>query len=159
ACNLLSHHKIWCPYRHDPAPENAANSLSNRRIDLSLNLHQFFESVHESVNAFTLNHVTLPSPRRQTTILIALWAIFYFSFPLFPPPLLDDADSVRAEVAREMVTSGNWTTLYANGIRYLEKAPILYWSMATSFKLFGVHTSTARIPLALMVLALVLITQ
>ena len=37
-----------------------------------------------------------------------------------------------------MLLRHDWTTLYANGIRYLEKAPLLYWSMAASMKAFGV---------------------
>jgi 4-amino-4-deoxy-L-arabinose transferase-like glycosyltransferase len=53
-----------------------------------------------------------------------------------------------------MLLRHNHVTLYANGIRYLEKAPLLYWSMAASFKLFGVSAAAARIPLALAVLAL-----
>ena len=97
-----------------------------------------------------------PGPARNRAILIALWLFFYASFTLFTPPLLDDADSVHAEVAREMLLRHDWVTLYANGIRYLEKAPLLYWSMAASFKLFGVHAAAARLPLALTVLALAL---
>jgi 4-amino-4-deoxy-L-arabinose transferase-like glycosyltransferase len=93
---------------------------------------------------------------RNRLILIALWLFFYASFTLLTPPLLDDADSVHSEVAREMLVRHDWVTLYANGIRYLEKAPLLYWSIATSFKLFGVHTATARLPLAFTVLALAL---
>jgi 4-amino-4-deoxy-L-arabinose transferase-like glycosyltransferase len=92
--------------------------------------------------------------RRNRLILIALWFLFYASFTLITPTLLDDADSVHAEVAREMLLRHDWITLYANGIRYLEKAPLLYWSMAASFKIFGVHTTAARLPLALTVLAL-----
>jgi 4-amino-4-deoxy-L-arabinose transferase-like glycosyltransferase len=94
-------------------------------------------------------------PPANTLLLLALWIVFYASFTLFTPPLLDDADSVHAEVAREMLLRHNLVTLYANGIRYLEKAPLLYWSMAASFKLFGVSAAAARIPLALAVLALV----
>ncbi len=75
-----------------------------------------------------------------------LWLFFYASFTLLTPPLLDDADSVHAEVAREMLLRHDWVTLYANGIRYLEKAPLLYWSMAASFKLFGVRTAAAAPP-------------
>ena len=97
-----------------------------------------------------------PGPARNRAILIALWLFFYASFTLFTPPLLDDADSVHAEVAREMLVRHDWVTLYANGIRYLEKAPLLYWSMAASFKVFGVHTAAARLPLAFSVLALAL---
>jgi 4-amino-4-deoxy-L-arabinose transferase-like glycosyltransferase len=93
-------------------------------------------------------------PLANTLLLLALWIVFYASFTLFTPALLDDADSVHAEVAREMLLRQDWVTLYANGIRYLEKAPLLYWSMAASFKLFGVSAAAARIPLALAVLAL-----
>ena len=98
-----------------------------------------------------------PTPRPAiASSCFALWFFFYASFTLLTPPLLDDADSVHAEVAREMLVRHDWTTLYANGIRYLEKAPLLYWSMAASFKVFGVHTAAARLPLAFTVLALAL---
>ena len=93
-------------------------------------------------------------PLANTLLLLALWIVFYASFTLFRPALLDDADSVHAEVAREMLLRHDWVTLYVNGIRYLEKAPLLYWSMAASFKLFGVSAAATRIPLALTVLAL-----
>src|SRR3984957_19463682 len=99
-------------------------------------------------------------PARNRLILIALWFVFYASFALVTPALLDDADSVHAEVAREMLLRHDWVTLYANGIRYLEKAPLLYWSMAFCMGIAQVlgHTSAralavaARIPLALTVL-------
>jgi 4-amino-4-deoxy-L-arabinose transferase-like glycosyltransferase len=101
-------------------------------------------------------------PLSTALLLAALWIAFYASFTLAAPALLDDADSVHAEVAREMLLRHDWVTLYANGIRYLEKAPLLYWSMAASMRgmqLLG-HGSAralavaARIPLALTVLAL-----
>ena len=92
--------------------------------------------------------------RRNRLVLLALWFFFYASFALVTPPLLDDADSVHAEVAREMTLRHDYVTLYANGIRYLEKAPLLYWSMAASFEVFGVRTAAARLPLAFTVLAL-----
>jgi 4-amino-4-deoxy-L-arabinose transferase-like glycosyltransferase len=109
--------------------------------------------------------VTTASPethlqtRRNRLILIALWLVFYGSLALITPPLLDDADSVHAEVAREILLRHDWVTLYANGIRYLEKAPLLYWSIAGSFRIFGIHTAAARLPLALTVLALALVIE
>jgi 4-amino-4-deoxy-L-arabinose transferase-like glycosyltransferase len=103
--------------------------------------------------------MALSPPTRNRLLLILLWIVFYASFTLFLPPLLDDADSVHAEVAREMLQRHDWVTLYANGIRYLEKAPILYWSMALSFKLFGVSTAAARLPIALTVIALALFLE
>jgi 4-amino-4-deoxy-L-arabinose transferase-like glycosyltransferase len=96
---------------------------------------------------------------KNRLVLFVLWLLFYATLTLFIPPLLDDADSVHAEVAREMLLRHDWVTLYANGIRYLEKAPILYWSMALSFKLFGVNTAAARLPIALTVLSLALILE
>src|ERR1700742_134789 len=97
-----------------------------------------------------------PAATRNRLTVLMLWLVFYASFTLFTPALLDDADSVHSEVAREILLRHDWVTLYANGIRYLEKAPLLYWSIATSFKLFGVRTFAARVPLSLTVLALAL---
>ena len=102
------------------------------------------------------------APKRpQSTLwtILALWILFYASFTLVTPALLDDADSVHAEVAREMLLRHDWITLYANGIRYLEKAPLLYWSIAASFRLFGPTTAAARLPLAFAVLALAFATE
>ncbi|MDQ2833911.1 MAG: glycosyltransferase family 39 protein [Acidobacteriota bacterium] len=99
------------------------------------------------------------SVRSNRIIVLVLWFLFYGSFTLLTPPLLDDADSVHAEVAREMVLRHDYVTLYANGIRYLEKAPLLYWSMAASFQLFGVHAASARLPLAFTILALALVIE
>ena len=96
-------------------------------------------------------------PRYHWLWIVLLWAVVYVP-GLFSPPLLDDADSVHAEAAREMVVRGDWTTLYIDGIRYLEKAPLLYWGMAASFKLFGVKDWAARLPLILGLLALLLET-
>jgi 4-amino-4-deoxy-L-arabinose transferase-like glycosyltransferase len=95
--------------------------------------------------------------RKIILTLAGLWLLLYASFTLFSPPLLDDADSVHAEVAREMVARQNWITLYANGIRYLEKAPLMYWSMAASFTVFGPEDWAARLPLAIATLALFLV--
>ena len=87
--------------------------------------------------------------------IVLLWAVVYIP-GLFSPPLLDDADSVHAEAAREMVLRHDWSTMYIDGLRYLEKAPLPYWGMATGYTLFGVHEWTARLPLILGVLALLL---
>jgi 4-amino-4-deoxy-L-arabinose transferase-like glycosyltransferase len=95
--------------------------------------------------------------RKIILTLAGLWLLLYASFTLFSPPLLDDADSVHSEVAREMVARQDWITLYANGIRYLEKAPLMYWSMAASFTVFGPQDWAARLPLALATLALLLV--
>jgi len=89
--------------------------------------------------------------------LAGLWAILYLP-GLSWPPLLDDVDTVHAEAAREMLLRHDWVTLYTNGFRYLEKAPLMYWSIAASYKTFGIGNGSTRLPLMLTVLALVLAT-
>jgi 4-amino-4-deoxy-L-arabinose transferase-like glycosyltransferase len=90
-------------------------------------------------------------------ILICLWLAIYAA-GMFTPPLLDDVDTIHAEAAREMLLRHDWVTLYTNGLRYLEKAPLMYWSLAASYKLFGISDWSTRLPLMLGFLALVLAT-
>jgi len=112
-----------------------------------------------------LREVTLHRPggsaahhQRYLLLILALWAVLYIP-GLFTPALLDDADSVHAEAAREMVVNGDWVTLHINnGFRYLEKAPLMYWASASAVKLFGTAEWSVRIPLALSVLALLFAT-
>jgi 4-amino-4-deoxy-L-arabinose transferase-like glycosyltransferase len=90
-------------------------------------------------------------------LIVLVWAVIYLG-SLFQPPLMDDADTVHAEAAREMVEHKDWVTLKINdGFRYLEKAPLMYWCVAASFKVFGVHDWSARLPITLGVLALLLV--
>jgi 4-amino-4-deoxy-L-arabinose transferase-like glycosyltransferase len=96
---------------------------------------------------------------KKTFAVVALWGIIYLASCCYPPALLDDADTVHAEAAREMAESGDWVTLHANKIRYLEKAPLMYWSIALSYKLFGVSEFPSRLPIALASLALMLATM
>ncbi len=89
-------------------------------------------------------------------LILLLWFAIYF-VSIFSPALLDDVDSVHAEAAREMVLRHDWVTLYTDGIRYLEKAPLMYWGVAASYKVFGISEWSTRLPLMLGVLALLLV--
>ncbi len=92
-----------------------------------------------------------------TVVLIALWSAIFIT-TITRPALLDDADSFHAEAVREMVQSGDWVTLRINnGIRYLEKAPVMYWLAALSVSAFGLHDWALRLPLALFSLLLILL--
>lgn len=96
-------------------------------------------------------------PNFPLIIIFFLWLAIYFS-AIFQPALLDDVDTIHAEAAREMVLRHDWVTLYTDGIRYLEKAPLMYWSVAASYEIFGVKDWSTRLPLILGVLALLLAT-
>src|SRR5256884_3359877 len=95
--------------------------------------------------------------RLHIAILVILWALIY-AVGLSSPPLLDDADSIHAEAAKEMFTRHDYVTLHANGVRYLDKAPLLYWLTAGSYRLFGFTEFATRLPLSLLVLALLFAT-
>lgn len=71
---------------------------------------------------------------------------------------MDDVDAVQAQIARNMLSSGDWVTARLNGVAYLEKAPLVYWMMAASYRIFGVHDWAARLPLALAVVLLCWVT-
>jgi len=88
-------------------------------------------------------------------VIVMFWALIYVP-GLFAPPLLDDADSIHAEAAKEMLLRHDYVTLHANGIRYLDKAPLLYWLTAASYSQFGFTEFATRLPLTLFVLALLL---
>lgn len=71
---------------------------------------------------------------------------------------MDDVDAVQAQIARNMLDSGDWVTARLDGVAYLEKSPLKYWMMAVSFAVFGVHDWAARIPIALATVLLCWVT-
>lgn len=79
-------------------------------------------------------------------MLFALLAVIYLGAAFSPAALQDDADSTHAEAAREMYVTGDYVTLHINGVRYLEKAPLLYWLVAAGFHVFGVNEFATRFP-------------
>jgi 4-amino-4-deoxy-L-arabinose transferase-like glycosyltransferase len=93
---------------------------------------------------------------RVLSLLGVLWLILFFA-SLFAPPVLDDADGTHANAARQMALSGDWVTLRVNNVRYLEKAPLPYWIVAVSLRLFGVNAFAVHLPQALCVLLLMLL--
>jgi len=71
---------------------------------------------------------------------------------------MDDVDAVQAQIARNMLVSGDWVTARLDGVMYLEKAPLIYWIIAVSYRFLGVHDWVARIPIALSAILLCWLT-
>jgi 4-amino-4-deoxy-L-arabinose transferase-like glycosyltransferase len=105
---------------------------------------------------------TPPTVTNKTKIakiaILLLFAVVYLGSTM-SPALQDDADSTHAEAAREMVARGDWVTLHVNGVRYLEKAPLLYWAVAAGYSLFGANEFATRLPSAIAMLLLILLAM
>jgi len=101
--------------------------------------------------------ITSTSWRVYLTVLLVAGAI-YLGCIVSPPSLMDDVDGIQAQIARNMLTSGDWVTARLDGVPYLEKAPLIYWIIAIFYKLFGIHDWAARIPIALSTMALAWLT-
>jgi 4-amino-4-deoxy-L-arabinose transferase-like glycosyltransferase len=92
---------------------------------------------------------TSGSFRRCELIVLLFASIIFITSIVSPPRLMDDVDAVQAQIARNMLQSGDWVTAHLDGVKYLEKSPLKYWMIAISFEIFGAHDWAARIPIAL----------
>src|SRR5438046_5062113 len=95
---------------------------------------------------------------KSDLIVVLIAAAIFLGCAFSPPHLMDDVDSVQAQIARNMLRSGDWVTARLDGVPYLEKSPLIYWAIAISYKIFGVHDWVACIPIALSAIALCWIT-
>ena len=89
-------------------------------------------------------------------IPLAFAAVIYF-VGIGELPLIEPDEGRNAEVAREMLDVGDWTTPHFNDLTYLDKPPVYFWLVAASFKLLGISAVAARLPSALLGMATVLL--
>lgn len=96
---------------------------------------------------------------RLTALLaVALIAAALLSGDLGRAPFVDPPEGVHAEIAREMVRSGDWITPHLDGIPYFDKPPLLYWLMAASFAALGCSEWSARLWSTLPAIAVAVLT-
>jgi 4-amino-4-deoxy-L-arabinose transferase-like glycosyltransferase len=70
-----------------------------------------------------------------------------FFLPFLGGVHLFDWDEINfAELAREMVVSGDYLQLQINFERFTEKPPLFFWLQALSMQLFGIGDYAARLP-------------
>jgi 4-amino-4-deoxy-L-arabinose transferase-like glycosyltransferase len=86
-------------------------------------------------------------------LLLVLTAVIYISIS-FEPSIADDADAIHTQAAKEMLLRNDWVSLYVNGVRYLQKAPLLYWLVAIAYQVFGVNEFAVRFPTVLAIVLL-----
>ncbi len=85
---------------------------------------------------------------KQLCWLIIAVAVIWFA-NLEYRKLIKPDEGRYAEIPREMVVSGDWTTPRLNGMKYFEKPPLQYWATATAYTVFGEHQWTSRLWTAL----------
>lgn len=88
--------------------------------------------------------------------LLALASAIYLGM-VNSPSMEDEADCGHAIASRELLETHDWVILHINGIRWLEKPPLLFWAGAASYKLLGESVASARLPVALSAILLVLL--
>ena len=83
---------------------------------------------------------------KSDLIVVLIAAAVFLGCAFSPPHLMDDVDAVQAQIARNMLQSGDWVTARLDGVAYLEKSPLNYWMIAASFAVFGAHDWAGRLP-------------
>jgi 4-amino-4-deoxy-L-arabinose transferase-like glycosyltransferase len=91
-------------------------------------------------------------------LLLLVLAGCLFFVGLGSLPLLEPDEGRNAEVAREMLASGDWIAPRYDALPYLDKPAVFFCLVACSFKLAGLHEWSARAPSALMGLCLLLLS-
>jgi 4-amino-4-deoxy-L-arabinose transferase-like glycosyltransferase len=95
---------------------------------------------------------------RLVLSLLAFSSLLYIGTAGGSPLVDDDIDAAHALVAREMLQRHNYVVLYMDGIRYLIRPPMHFWMVAASYALLGESSFATRLPLALSMIGLVLLT-
>lgn len=63
--------------------------------------------------------------------------------------VLDVDEGLYVRAAQEMMIRGDWITPTVNGVRFLDKPPLLYWLLIGLYKLLGTGEFAAHVPPAL----------
>jgi 4-amino-4-deoxy-L-arabinose transferase-like glycosyltransferase len=90
-----------------------------------------------------------PPHRSSRVALAALIAALLYLPGLGSPALWEPDEGRYAEIAREMVVSGEYITPRDDQVRYFEKPPLVYWAEAVAIRLFGADEFAVRLPAAL----------
>ena len=96
------------------------------------------------------------SPLPALLFLLIVAGLLFFS--RLGAPLLEPQEPRYAEIPRQMLAEGRLMTPVLNGQPYLDKPPLLYWSVMSAYAAFGVHDWSARLVPALAGVLTVLLT-
>jgi 4-amino-4-deoxy-L-arabinose transferase-like glycosyltransferase len=83
-------------------------------------------------------------PVRRELALVAVACALLFLVPAPWRALWSPDEGRYAEIAREMVVSGDWVTPRLDGLKYFEKPPLVYWMTAGVWALAGAREGALR---------------
>lgn len=95
---------------------------------------------------------------RVAAAVLALLSVFILFHDLGGAALFDPDEGRNAEIAREILETGDWIIPYYNFLPRLEKPMLFYAATAISYKLFGVSEAAARFPSAVAAAGVLLLT-
>ncbi len=83
------------------------------------------------------------------TLWLALISWIAFFSNLGTTGLVDETEPLFAEAARQMLVTGDWITPYFNQVPRFDKPPLIYWLMASAYRMLGVNEWSVRLPSAI----------
>ncbi len=88
-------------------------------------------------------------------ILLMAGLLFFLRLRL---PLLEPEETRYAEIARQMLTGGEWLIPHWHGEVYLHKPPLFYWLLMAAYSCLGVADGVARLAASLGGFGIVVLT-
>lgn len=102
-------------------------------------------SKYNFMNATAQNEIKRTFPFQL--IAVTVFALVARVLAMIFFPLTDNTEARYGEIARKMVESNDWITLwYDYGVPFWAKPPLSTWLSAASMNAFGVSAFTARLP-------------
>lgn len=89
------------------------------------------------------------SEEATDTALIAACSGVFYAVGIGSGSQLSSDDVLYAQMAREMLHSGNWLDNLWLGVTHFEKPPLLLWCLALSGAVFGFGEAALRLPITL----------
>jgi len=88
----------------------------------------------------------MPKPSKAAWVMLAIILVLPL-FSMMVVPYYDTSEPRYAEIARIMLETGDWITLwFSPGVPFWGKPPLSFWAQALSMKVFGLTEFAGRFP-------------